>query len=301
MGVPAPGRLVLLAVLGTLGLGSLVKLPLESSIALATIYFCRPRRKLSCLRYFPPGPLSLGGCALQEIYKVNSVGQRATLNTQFFSNASAANQNNSFKKCFAACRLNLSSTFSYYVRQSESASIWLILSIKLNLGLLGVRAIKPLFPLQIFRNKVVIVEALFFLITITGTFWNRVSSCARKQNMVVLKILKLNFFYWLNCPFQLPHFFNPLDSKLQTYHFYLVTKILCFKKKKSQAAIFLSIFLASLSHTHSPLPQISVSGATFIGFPVHLLLCAWDQIALSETLAWSEASVCVPHCLEARL
>lgn len=63
-----------------------------------------------------------------------------------------------------------SSTFSYFVRQSESASIWLVLSIKLNLGLLGVRAIKPLFPLQIFRNKVVIVEALFFLITVTGTF-----------------------------------------------------------------------------------------------------------------------------------
>lgn len=52
---------------------------------------------------------------------------------------------------------------------------------KTELGASGSRAVKPLFPLQIFRNKVVIIEALFFLITVTGTFLNRVSSCAKKQ------------------------------------------------------------------------------------------------------------------------
>lgn len=124
MEIPAPGRLVLLTALGALGLGSIVKLPLESSIALATIYFCRPRRKLSCLRYFPPGPLTLGAVPYKRSTRWMLMGKKLHW-TQFFSNASAVNQNNSLKKCFTACRFNPSSTFSYYVRQSESASIWL--------------------------------------------------------------------------------------------------------------------------------------------------------------------------------
>lgn len=61
MEVPAPGRLVLLAVLGTFGLGSIVKLPLESSIALATIYFCRPGKKTQLLEVLSTRASFFGG------------------------------------------------------------------------------------------------------------------------------------------------------------------------------------------------------------------------------------------------
>lgn len=83
-GDPSP-RQASAAVRPPWGLGSAVKLPLENSIALATIYVRGPRRKLRRWRYFSTWASYFEGwCALKEINNVNAVGQRATLNTVFF-------------------------------------------------------------------------------------------------------------------------------------------------------------------------------------------------------------------------
>lgn len=59
-GRPSPGQAIA-AHRPPLGLGSVVKLPLENSLALATIYVHRPTRKLCRLRCFSTKPSYFGG------------------------------------------------------------------------------------------------------------------------------------------------------------------------------------------------------------------------------------------------
>lgn len=111
-------------------------------------------------------------------------------------------------------------------------------------------------------------------------------------SMVVLKILKLNFFYWLNCSFQLPNFFNPLDSKLQTCTIFISchkSPMLFLKKNVSSCHLSFHFPCFPVPHPFHLSPRSLFQEPPLLVF-LSIFSCVHrDQIDLSKTLAliWS--------------